>query len=96
MVCEMCEEGPCIQPHIEFTCYETLSQGMQQILDYFFPDYNSQKPWGTSFYFVPPKTSPSPFGMKTYPPFVTGTQKPYTGTYKPSGKLFFMSLRYVF
>ena len=92
MVCEMCEEGPCIQPHIEFTCYETLSQGMQQILDYFFPDYNSQKPWGTSFYFVPPKTSPSPFGMKTYPPFVTGTQKPYTGTYKPSGKLFFMSL----
>merc|ERR1719273_1232162 len=78
MVCEMCEEGPCIQPHIEFTCYETLSQGMQQILDYFFPDYNSQKPWGTNW---PQMTSPSPFGD---PSFVTGTQKPYTGTYKPS------------
>ena len=84
MVCEMCEEGPCIQPHIEFTCYETLSQGMQQILDYFFPDYNSQKPWGTNW---PGKTSPSP-SITWGNDFFTASQKPHHGTGKPSGKLF--------
>ena len=48
MVCEMCSEGPCVYPRVVFSCFEALTDGMQQILEYFFSNYNSQKPWVTS------------------------------------------------
>ena len=49
MVCEMCPEGPCVYPHVQFSCYETLTDGMQQIIEYFFGggNYNSEMPWYT-------------------------------------------------
>ena len=47
MVCEMCPEGPCVYPRVEFSCYETLTDGMQQIIEYLFSNYNSEMPWYT-------------------------------------------------
>ena len=47
MVCEMCLEGPCVYPRVEFSCYETLTDGMQQIIEYLFSNYNSKMPWYT-------------------------------------------------
>ena len=35
MVCEMCPEGPCVYPHVDFSCYEVLTDGLQMILEYF-------------------------------------------------------------
>ena len=48
----MCPEGPCVYPHVQFSCYETLTDGMQQIIEYFFGggNYNSEMPWYTGGY----------------------------------------------
>ena len=64
MVCEMCYEGPCVYPRVEFSCFEALTDGMQQILEYFSSNYNSQKPWVS---WPQQFTSPQP----------GGTEKPY-------------------
>ena len=60
----MCPEGPCVYPRVEFSCFEALTDGMQQILEYFSSNYNSQKPWVSWPQHV---TSPQP----------GGTEKPY-------------------
>jgi len=71
MVCEMCPEGPCVYPRVEFSCYETLTDGMQQIIEYLFSNYNSEMPW-TQFY------TGYPGGASTVTkPQSPGTEKPY-------------------
>ena len=79
MKCEMCPEGPCVWPHVEFNCLEYLTDGMQQLLDYFFYNYNTQYP---SF----PGLSNDFFTLPV-------TQPPNPGTEKPISKLFLLWLR---
>ena len=47
MVCEMCPEGPCVYPRVEFSCFEYLAEGMQLIIEYFFYNNYSQNPYMT-------------------------------------------------
>ena len=74
MVCEMCPEGPCVYPRLEFSCYEALTGGMQQILDYFFNNYNSQEPSVTLPQDSTPVFSAQPYTEKPYGEFFFTTE----------------------
>ena len=74
MKCEMCPDGPCVWPYLEFNCLEYLTDGMQQLLDYFFYNYNTQYP-----------TYP-PFGTNDWYTNYPVTQPPNPGTEKPISK----------
>ena len=63
MVCQMCPEGPCVYPRVEFSCFEALTDGMQQILEYFSSNCNSQKP-SVSWPQHVTSTSPQPGGTE--------------------------------
>ena len=91
MVCEMCLEGPCVYPRVEFSCYETLTDGMQQIIEYLFSNYNSKMPWYTMWHealFIVTKKvmiCRTPFYTEIQGGASTVTKPQSPGTEKPYG-----------
>ena len=80
-MCEKCPEGPCVYPHVWFNCLEYLTDGMQQLLDFFFYNYNTQYPSFPPWTYQPGTNYPV-------------TQQP--GTEKPIGRLLSLWLIFLF
>ena len=60
MVCEMCPDGPCVYPRVEFSCFEYLAEGMQLIIEYFFYNNYSQNPSMTTSSYSGTPGTPGP------------------------------------